>query len=267
MFQFLMNPLVRQVWGGDESELLRVQRDVWRQKPLVRRIYREWWTRMLAELTRGRTLEVGAGIGEFRRFYRGPLVSTDILPGARADLRCDAQRLPFRAGSFANVVCVDLVHHVERPLLFLREVERVLRPGGRFVAVEPYLSPLSDVIHRLFHHEASERAFAAGDGQEKSEALTADLRVPTDLFTRSPEALARACPGLRVRAVRPLQVGLAYPLSGGFTYRSLVPAPLVPVVDAFDRLLTPLERYLAFKLLVVVERVPADAPGPAAAGA
>jgi SAM-dependent methyltransferase len=208
---------------------------------------------MIRELAPGRTLEIGAGIGAFRRYYKGSLVSTDILAVPDIETRCDAQRLPFREGSFDNILGVDFIHHLERPQAFLDEAARVLRPGGRVVAVEPYLSPFADFITRHFHHEADERHHEAGP---KKDALTSDVRLPTDLFVKNPERLARTCPRLRLRTAQIHTTSLAYALSGGFTYRSFLPSVFVPLVDAFDRIATaPLRRFTAFKLLVALERV------------
>lgn len=45
--------------------------------------------------------------------------------------------LPFRTGAFDGVVCTNSFHHHPSPLATLREVRRVLRPGGRAVFVDP----------------------------------------------------------------------------------------------------------------------------------
>ena len=77
----------------------------------------------------GRTVEIGGGIGQFKD--RFPLViATDIQIAPWLDLVADAQRLPFAQGSISNIVMIDVLHHLEFPLLFLREASRVLRPGG-----------------------------------------------------------------------------------------------------------------------------------------
>jgi len=46
--------------------------------------------------------------------------------------QADAEQLPFGVDSFDAVVANFVVHHLARPETALREVSRVLRPGGRF---------------------------------------------------------------------------------------------------------------------------------------
>ena len=45
------------------------------------------------------------------------------------DAVADAQALPFADNSFANIVMVDVLHHIEQPARCLSEAERVLKPG------------------------------------------------------------------------------------------------------------------------------------------
>lgn len=57
--------------------------------------------------------------------------------GGRAALVCsDAQVLPFRDGAFAAVASSSALHYWPDPLRALREVARVVRPGGRVVLVD-----------------------------------------------------------------------------------------------------------------------------------
>ena len=49
----------------------------------------------------------------------------------------DVERLPVRAGSLDGVLLSGLVHHLPDPRALAREVFRVLRPGGVFMAFDP----------------------------------------------------------------------------------------------------------------------------------
>jgi ubiquinone/menaquinone biosynthesis C-methylase UbiE len=56
-------------------------------------------------------------------------------PGVQAD----AARLPFRSAAFDCVIATAVLEHVPHPQRVVREVHRVLRPGGLFYVEVPFL--------------------------------------------------------------------------------------------------------------------------------
>lgn len=65
----------------------------------------------------------GSAVALCRRLHRAPNLRFE---------QGDAEALPFPAGSFDVVLNVESCHHYPSLPTFLREVERVLRPGGAF---------------------------------------------------------------------------------------------------------------------------------------
>lgn len=47
-------------------------------------------------------------------------------------VRADALAMPFEDASFDVVTCLDFLEHVVSPLMVIKEISRVLRPGGLF---------------------------------------------------------------------------------------------------------------------------------------
>ena len=47
-----------------------------------------------------------------------------------------AEQLPFAAGQFDAVVSCNMFHYIRRPAEALREMRRVLRPGGRLIVTD-----------------------------------------------------------------------------------------------------------------------------------
>jgi SAM-dependent methyltransferase len=75
------------------------------------------------------------------------------LGNARA-LQIPPSGLPFRDGSFDATVMMDVIHHLETPAETLKEVVRVLKPGGLFIAFEPNnLNPMVTLLHTLDRNE------------------------------------------------------------------------------------------------------------------
>lgn len=250
---------VRLTTASDGAQLvasLRAQRDAWEARPAVRALYREWHEMIVARLSRaeGETVELGCGFGAFKEVYP-PALATDIQPTPWADAVADAEALPFADGSLANLVMIDVLHHLPHPGRFFTEADRVLAPGGRMIAVEPYCSGLSGIAYRRFHREgANTRVDPFGaSAQSSDDPLDANNALPTLIFWGHAERFARDWTTLSVLD-RKRFAFLAYPASGGFEGRRLAPDGLVRGLARIERLLSPLAALAAFRCLIVVER-------------
>ena len=115
----------------------------------------------------GRTLEVGAGTGLNADLY--PAAVTELVltepdrfmadklrgkhPGAQV-IEAPAEQLPFEDDSFDTVALTLVLCTVPDPAAGLREIARVLKPGGRFLFLEhvrspePGLARWQDRLHR-----------------------------------------------------------------------------------------------------------------------
>lgn len=69
--------------------------------------------------------------------------------GMRAVKHDLEQPLPFEDAVFDTVVCSEILEHLFRPDLLLREVMRVLKPGGRVIVTVPNLHGLRNRIDVL----------------------------------------------------------------------------------------------------------------------
>jgi SAM-dependent methyltransferase len=239
------------------ADALAEQEAAWRRRPLVRRLYNDWFDLIVAQLApvEGPTVELGSGFAPLKA--RLPdLVATDIQPTPWIDEVADAHSLPYADGSLANLVAVDVVHHLADPARFFDEASRTLRPGGRVVVVEPYTSPVSTIAYRLMHHEQTDTGVDPfrPDPRIAAEALEGNQALPTLLFFRRADEFRRRWPELRIVERRRFAF-LLYPLSGGFSRRPLVPAALYRPLAALEALLKPAAPLLAYRCLVVLERV------------
>lgn len=162
---------------------------------------REW----VCSRARGKTLEIAVGTGRNLGLYgadvelTGIELSDEMLARAKAraadldvvaDLRRgDAQALDFDDGAFDTVTCTISLCSIPDHAAAIREVHRVLRPGGRFVAMEHVRSPVLPV--RLV--------------QRAIDPLT--VRFEGDHVTREPLTLVRA-EGFRIDELERLKWGI-----------------------------------------------------------
>jgi SAM-dependent methyltransferase len=236
----------------------------WRSKPLLRRIYRDWYELIAARLATipGPTIELGAGIARFKEVVPSA-VATDIEPTPWADRAVNAEQLDYADASVANLVLIDVFHHLARPTRFLDEADRVLRDRGRIIMLEPYCSTLSTFAYTHFHHEDIDLAAApfADDPSLDGSPMTANGARPTLVFFRHDCEWRERWPRLRLVERRRLAF-FVYPLSGGFSRPSLLPAAAYRPLTHVERWLQPLARFLAFRCLVVIERTPETTQRP-----
>lgn len=62
-----------------------------------------------------------------------------------------AEAFPFRDGVFDRVFTVFALHHFGRPSLTMREAHRVLKPGGKFVILDPVVATAEDSLDEAIH--------------------------------------------------------------------------------------------------------------------
>jgi SAM-dependent methyltransferase len=237
--------------------ILKDHYHIWQQKPVLREIYHDYYQRICAVATTGLTLEVGGGSGNLKE-YLPEVITTDIVTTPWLDISCDAQTLPFRTASFSNIVGMDVLHHIERPIRFLREAQRLLKPGGRLILLEPAITPISWIFYNFFHEEPvilKDDPLADGPLTPGRKPFDANQAIPSLLVGKYRQELAQKVSQLSLKNVEYLSLW-AYPLSGGFKRWCLVPRSwlrsLLVIEKSLERLLG---RVMGFRLLIVLEKV------------
>lgn len=236
------------------SEILDERRRVWGSKEIIRRLYSRWYGVIRGALRPGRTLELGGGSGNLSDFLPEAITS-DIVYEPWLDAVMDAHAIPFKEESLDNVVLFDVLHHLSAPAVFFHEVERVLRAKGRAVMMEPYVSWLSFPVYRFLHAEGMKGGTDPFLDQslERKEPFEGNQAIPTLIFRKQKEKFLEAFPRLRIIRQETMDIFL-YPLSGGFHNRNLCPLFLWRPLEILERVLRPFNRFLAFRLLVVLEK-------------
>ena len=240
------------------DDCLKRNREVWRRKEVLRSMYSAWYRLMFEQVRHwGRhNIELGGGIGNLREFDPR-IISSDLVRYDWLDLVSDAEALPFQEESVDNIFLFDVLHHIGSPRSFLSQAERALKPGGRIIMVEPYISAASDIVYTHFHsemHDLSVDPYQAAPRNGK-DPWDSNQAYPTLMFWKHRAEFARRFPGFDI--VKTERMGfLSYPLSGGFQQRAFLPRWALRRLSRWEACLRPLGGLLAFRCLVVVEKRP-----------
>jgi SAM-dependent methyltransferase len=246
----------------DEStyDLARLEQSAlqWRQHAGLRWVYRDMYRRIRNELRPGSVLELGSGIGIAKQFIPD-IVTSDRLQTRFVDRALSCYEVDRNGPAWDNLMAIDVLHHLRRPLTFLAAAARALRPGGRLVLLEPAATPAGRHFYRLFHHEPMRLACieppfafprAAGEQEYANMAMAYGLFVQ-HVTTLQP-LLAEL--GLRLRTLYFCDL-LAYPLSGGYSRAQLLPGAVLRGLLALERRLPQLLlQQLGLRMLVVLEK-------------
>lgn len=161
----------------------------------------ELWSRVQGK----QVLEIGVGTGKNIPYYPagGEVIAIDLSPkmleqarkkaaseGADVKLlEADAQELPFPDANFDTAIATFVFCSVPDSVLGLKELRRVLAPGGQLLLLEHVLShkPLLESLMHLFNpvavrmsganidREAVENVWRAGFAEVKVEDLWLDI--------------------------------------------------------------------------------------------
>jgi SAM-dependent methyltransferase len=254
----LAHPLTRGL-DIDSPDTTRIRRQIVREKAFLRRLYDEWYRMIAAALPpgAGTVVELGSGAGFLDEYIDG-LVTSEVFPTPGAQIVIDGTRLPFGDGSLRAIVMTDVFHHIARPRAFLAEAQRSLRPRGRIVMVEPWVTPWSRLIYQNLHHEPFRPDAAEWEFPSSGPLSSANGALPWIVFERDRTVFEREYPGLGTVQVRPF-MPLAYLVSGGVALRTLLPGWSYPVLRAAERLTA--ESAMAMFAFITVERRDTGAAG------
>ncbi|MBN2458146.1 class I SAM-dependent methyltransferase [Candidatus Woesearchaeota archaeon] len=223
-------------------------REAWEKKKILRRFFYAWYDRFRPYLEKGNNIvEFAGGTGTFKDYWPES-ICTDIELTRHVDLICDATRPPFAKGSVDAAVVIHGIHHFMKLDSFFDEMLTILKPGGKLIIVEPFLSPPSYLMHRFFHHENVDmKNLDVGNN-----AQDGNTAIATVLFFKRLKSFKNRHPGFRI--VKRDLFGSLYPLIGGYCGISLIPNFMAGLLIKADRAM-PFKRLHAFKTLIVLEKI------------
>ena len=102
------------------------------------------WLASHDDVVRGALLDLGCGNCPYEPWYRSladSVAAVDPAPNASGNIRGMADAVPVRDQSIDVVLCTEVLEHVSNIEGAVREIFRVLRPGGYALITVPFLYP------------------------------------------------------------------------------------------------------------------------------
>lgn len=208
----------------DDPATTEARRQIIAEKPFLRAIYREWYQTLADHLPSGEgsIVELGSGAGFCAEFIPG-LITSEVFACSDVRLVMDARALPLPAASLRAIVMTNVLHHLPDVQRFFNEATRCLRPGGKVLMIEPWVTPWSTLVYSRLHHESFAPEAAGWSFNGSGPLSGANVALPWIVFSRDRHRFDQAFPDLRVEQICAF-LPFRYLLSGGVSLRSLVPA-------------------------------------------
>ncbi len=244
---------------ADRAATLRNRERLERNKNLLywyRRLYRDQFS-AFARPDELAILEIGSGVSPLSRFHPTVLTS-DVMELDYVDYVFDAHDIDQLTGlddeSLDLITLTNVLHHLEKPLVFLHRATTKLKPGGRIVATEPYFSLLSTWIFKYLHHEPVDLSITQPQLLDiRGPVTSANIALPWLIFFRHPEWREELVRDFEVESLRFFSA-LSYMVTGGISRRIPIPHFVYRVFLSLDLICSRLAPRLCASFFTVVLR-------------
>jgi SAM-dependent methyltransferase len=231
-----------------------IRRQILQEKTLLNKIYQEWYLQIILMLPKNDllTLEIGSG-ASFLDHYRQDIISTDIMYYEGLDSVLDAQTLPFKNGSLNAIVMTNVFHHLNNPRSFLDEVTRCIRPGGKLIMIEPWVTNWSSFVYQNLHHEPFDPNSKDWEFPVDGPLSGANGALPWIIFHRDRPKFENDYPHLIIVRIKPM-MPFIYLASGGITSREIIPGFFYDPIKFVEKLISPVNGKIAMFALIEIQR-------------
>jgi SAM-dependent methyltransferase len=239
----------------DSPETTIRRRELIKSKPFLRKIYEQWYADIITgfkNVPKGDQIEIGSGGGFLKDIYPQAITS-DLLPLPFVDKVFAAEEMPYENNTVSGICMVNVLHHIPECRKFFSEANRVLKPGGKIIMVEPATCWWSRFIFGNFHHEPFEVNAARWEIDSTGPLSGANGALPWILFFRDRAQFEKEFPDLEIKSVKH-HTPITYLISGGVSMRSMVPDFSYGFFRFLESLTKPFSKYFCMFMTVEVRK-------------
>lgn len=235
----------------DTQKSLLNHRRIINNNKFLNLIHKNFYKKIASNISLKPVIEIGSGPGFIKKVLRG-VITTDVIKGPGIDRVVNAEKLPFKSKSIGAIVMLNVFHHIKNPIKALYEFNRCLKPNGKIVMIEPWPTLWSKFIYQNFHNEEFN---VKGSWKVKGTGRLSDANgaLPWIVFKRDVRKFKKLFPHLQIVEIE-LHTPFKYLVSGNLSKPQLLPVSFYPIVDYFEKLLSPLNKYLALFATIVITK-------------
>ena len=133
-------------------------------------------------------VELGSGPGFSKEFIINKNFKiSDLSNHEHLDYKnIDAQNTKFEGETFDFVIASNMIHHIPYPIKFFREVDRILKKGGKLIIFESYCSIMFQIATIIMKHEGFDFTINVWDEQnpksDEDDLWAGNIAVPHLIF-------------------------------------------------------------------------------------
>lgn len=245
-----------------DLSLLRKSEEKWEKSGGLRLVYGSMYASIQNHMVEGDSLELGSGIGGIKAFIPD-VVTTDLAKTPYVDRVCSAYEIVppsnDEKGKWANIIAVDVLHHLRQPMTFFEEASRMLEQGGRLLLMEPAGTPFGRLFYGLFHQEpiSPKEIVPPFEFQPNQGPIEfANMAMGTSLFVQHRERVGKALAEVDLElATLQFRDLLAYPLTGGYSSPQMLPTSVLKGILSMEKRLPQwVLQWMALRVLIVLEK-------------
>lgn len=239
----------------DSPETTLMHRDIILRKKFLKKLYISWYYSMLKNITgsdNGHLIEIGSG-GGFIKDVDKRIITSDILSFPHCDMTFSALDIPFENESVSAILMIDVLHHLPDCEKFFSEAQRILKPKGKIIMIEPANTLFARFIYRNFHHENFDPKAKVWKFQTSGPLSGANGALPWIIFDRDYQLFKDKFSVLIKKSIK-LHTPFTYLISGGLSFKSIFPGWMYKPFICFEMLFSPLNRWIAmFQTIIIVK--------------
>lgn len=254
VLDLLRLPETKRINDLNSSLASEVHRKIIREKAFLKNIYLDFYKEFKNALTDcrdGLLVEIGSGSGFIKKIIPN-VITTDVFKSSDIDLTFHATNMPFKDNSVSIFFLQNVLHHINNPFVFFKEIDRCLIKEGKVIMIEPYNSFWGRFIYKNFHHEPFDEN-ASWEVTEEGRLTSANGALPWIIFVRDRTRFEKEFPNLKIKKLKP-HTPLRYLISGGLSMKQLLPSSMYTVVKSLELILSPLNKYLGMFFTIELKK-------------